>query len=105
MSRSTSPTTAITTGLAKFDTSTKSFQTYPIPTALNSDTAQQSMVMPKGVAIAGKVWTNMVNRQSVMRMDLATGAFELIDPFASVPPGSGVEHSPYGMIIKLELTE
>ncbi|HEX3972904.1 MAG TPA: carboxypeptidase regulatory-like domain-containing protein [Stellaceae bacterium] len=87
------------TGLAKFDTRTKTFQIYPIPVALNSDSAQQSMVMPKGVGIDGKVWTNMVNRQSVMRMDLATGAFELIDPFASTPPGSGVEHSPYGMVV------
>jgi virginiamycin B lyase len=87
------------TGLAKFDPNTKTVQTYPIPAALNSDTAQQSMVMPRGLAADGKVWTNMVNRQAVMRMDLATGAFELIDPFASVAPGQkGVEHSPYGMV-------
>ncbi len=88
------------TGLAKFDPETKTVQTFPIPAALNSDTAQQSMVMPKGLAADGKVWTNMVNRQAVMRMDLATGAFELIDPFASVAPGQkGVEHSPYGMVV------
>ncbi|HEY1505342.1 MAG TPA: carboxypeptidase regulatory-like domain-containing protein [Stellaceae bacterium] len=87
------------TGLARFDPATKAVQTFPIPAALNSDAAQQSMVMPKGVAADGKVWTNMVNRQSVMRMDLATGAFELIDPFASTPPGAGIEHSPYGMVV------
>jgi virginiamycin B lyase len=87
------------TGLAKFDTHSKTFQLYPIPAALNSDTAQQSMVMPKGVAADGRVWTNMVNRQSVMRMDIATGAFELIDPFAGTPPGKGIEHSPYGMVV------
>ena len=87
------------TGLAKFDPETKSVQTFPIPAALNSDAAQQSMVMPRGLTADGKVWTNMVNRQSVMRLDLATGAFELIDPFASTPPGAGVEHSPYGMVV------
>jgi virginiamycin B lyase len=90
------------TGLAKFDPRTKTFQTFPIPAALNSDSAQQSMVMPKGLAADGKVWTNMVNRQSVMRMDLATGAFELVDPFATAAPGQntkGVEHSPYGMVV------
>ena len=90
------------TGLAKFDPRTKTVQTFSIPAALNSDATQQSMVMPKGVGADGKVWTNMVNRQSVMRMDLATGAFELIDPFATTAPGqnkTGVEHSPYGMVV------
>jgi virginiamycin B lyase len=89
------------TGLAKFDPRTKTVETFPIPAALNTDTAQQSMVMPKGLAADGKVWTNMVNRQSVMRMDLATGAFELIDPFSAVASGQnkGVEHSPYGMVV------
>jgi virginiamycin B lyase len=87
------------TGLAKFDPKTKAVQTFPIPAALNSEAAQQSMVMPKGLAADGKVWTNMVNRQSVMRLDLATGAFELIDPFAGVAKQKGVEHSPYGMVV------
>ena len=90
------------TGLAKFDPRTKTVQTFPIPAALNSESAQQSMIMPKGVAADGKVWTNMVNRQSVMRMDLATGAFEMVDPFAATAPGqnrTGVEHSPYGMVV------
>ncbi|HEY3916282.1 MAG TPA: carboxypeptidase regulatory-like domain-containing protein [Stellaceae bacterium] len=83
-------------GLAKFDIATKTFRTFAIPAALNSDAAQQSMVMPRSLGVDGKVWTNMVNRQSVMRLDLATGAFELIDPFSASPPGP--EHSPYGMV-------
>jgi streptogramin lyase len=87
------------TGLAKFDTKTKAVQTFPIPAALNSDAAQQSMVMPRGLLTDGKVWTNMVNRQSVMRLDLATGSFELIDPFAGMAKQPGVEHSPYGMVV------
>ena len=87
------------TGLAKFDAKTKTVQSFPIPAALNSDAAQQSMVMPKGRAADDKVWTNMVNRQSVMRLDLATGAFELIDPFAGAAKQKGVEHSPYGMVV------
>jgi streptogramin lyase len=84
-------------GLARFDPATKTFQTFPLPAALNSDAAQQSMVMPRGDAVDGKVWTNMVNRQSVMRLDLASGAFELVDPFSAMPPGP--EHSPYGMVV------
>jgi streptogramin lyase len=88
-------------GLAKFDTASKTFRTFAIPSALNSDAAQQSMVMPRGDAADGKIWTNMVNRQSIMRLDIATGAFELIDPFSASPPvpgQTGPEHSPYGMV-------
>lgn len=85
------------TGLAQFDPATKTVRTFPIPAALNSDAAQQSMVMPRGISVDGKVWTNMVNRQSVMRLDLASGAFELIDPFSAAAPGH--EHSPYGMVV------
>jgi streptogramin lyase len=92
-------------GLAKFDTRSKTFQTFSIPAALNSDAAQQSMVMPRSDAVDGKVWTNMVNRQSIMRLDLATGAFELIDPFSAAKPlpgQTGPEHSPYGMVADAE---
>ena len=88
-------------GLAEFDTATKTFKTYAIPKPLDSEAAQQSMVMPRGLGADGKVWTNMVNRQSIMRFDLATGAFELIDPFSASPPlpgQTGPEHSPYGMV-------
>ena len=83
-------------GLAEFDLATKTFKTHAIPAALNSEAAQQSMVMPRGDAADGKVWTNMVNRQAIMRLDLASGAFELIDPFSAAKPGP--EHSPYGMV-------
>lgn len=89
-------------GLAEFDIATKTFKTFAIPTALNSDAAQQSMVMPRGDAVDGKVWTNMVNRQAIMRLDLKTGAFALIDPFSELPPPApgqtAPEHSPYGMV-------
>jgi len=84
-------------GVMKFDTHTKTFHHYPLPTELNSDTAQQSMVMPRQSHVDGKVWTNDVNSHSILRLDLATGAYERVDPFQGMPIGSNRQHSPYGM--------
>jgi virginiamycin B lyase len=82
-------------GLARFDVKTKSFQLFPIPPAMNNDTTQQSMVMPRQSQVDGKVWTNEVSRQSILRLDLATGAYESIEPFAAMP--NRTSHSPYGL--------
>ena len=53
------------------------------------------MVMPGSASVDGKVWTNDVARQSIMRLDLKTGSYERIDPFAFL--GKGHIHAPYGM--------
>jgi virginiamycin B lyase len=58
-------------------------------------TTQQSMVMPGHWKVDDKVWTNNVAQQSVMRLDLATGKYELIDPFKNLPKTP--PHGPYGM--------
>jgi virginiamycin B lyase len=83
------------TGLARFDMATKTFRIFPLPADLNDDAMQQSMVMPGAANADGKVWTNDVARQSIMRLDLKTGAYERIDPFAFL--GKGQTHAPYGM--------
>jgi virginiamycin B lyase len=83
-------------GLMKFDTHTKMFRHYPLPPELNDDTAQQSMVMPRESHVDGKVWTNDVNSHSILRLDLATGGYQVTDPFKDMPVGRN--HSPYGMI-------
>ena len=83
-------------GLMKFDTHTRTFRHYPLPPELNDDTAQQSMVMPRQSHVDGKVWTNDVNSHSILRLDLATGGYEVTDPFKDMPVGRN--HSPYGMI-------
>jgi virginiamycin B lyase len=83
------------TGLAKFDMRTKTFQIFPIPADLNNDTAQQSMVMPRSWQVDGEVWTNEVAKQSVLRLDLKTGKYQLIDPYKLLP--KGYQHGPYGM--------
>jgi streptogramin lyase len=82
-------------GLAKFDMQTKTFTIFPIEADLNNDATQQSMVMPRASSADGKVWSNEVAKQSIMRLDLKTGKYELIDPFKFLPKGR--QHAPYGM--------
>ncbi len=82
-------------GVAKFDMATKKFQLFPVQAALDNDATQQSMVMPRSWQVDGKVWSNEVAKQSIMRLDLKTGQYELIDPFKFLPKGH--QHSPYGM--------
>ena len=82
-------------GLARFDKKTETFKLFPVPPELATDDTQQSMVMPAFSNVDGKVWTNEVSRQSIMRVDAATGKYELIDPFANAPPGPA--HTPYGL--------
>ena len=82
-------------GVAKFDMKTRTFQVFPVQAELNNDATQQSMVMPWSSRIDGTVWSNEVAKQSIMRLDLNTGHYELIDPFKLLPKGH--QHSPYGM--------
>jgi virginiamycin B lyase len=87
-------------GLAKFDRKTQQFRLFPIPSPQNSDTMQQSMVMPRHSDVDGKVWTNDVNRHAILRLDLASGTFESIDPFNSI--AGEHTHAPYGMMTDAE---
>ena len=84
-------------GLARFDPRTNTFRMFPLPAELNTDTAQQSMVMPNHLDVDGKVWTNDVFAHSILRLDLATGRYESVDPFKDMPIGGNRQHSPYGM--------
>jgi virginiamycin B lyase len=84
-------------GLARFNPRTGTFRMFPLPPNLDNDTAQQSMVMPRFSDVDGKVWTNDVNSHSILRLDLATGAYESVDPFKDMPIGGNRQHSPYGM--------
>jgi len=87
-------------GLAKFDTRTQKFLIFPIPAEMNTDATQQSMVMPRQSHVDGKVWTNEVSKQSILRLDLATGKFESFEPFAGTPKSR--MHSPYGLAADAE---
>ena len=83
------------TGLVKFDVKTSTFKVFRLPADLNNDEAQQSMVMPRQSHVDGKVWTTEIGRQVILRLDVASGKYDLIDPFKNMPDGS--KHSPYGL--------
>jgi streptogramin lyase len=87
-------------GLMKFDAKTKTFRHFPIPAAMNNDTTQQSLLMPRHWNVDGKVWTNDVARQGILRLDVASGTYEFFDPFRLVPKVGN--HSPYGMAADAE---
>ena len=83
-------------GLAKFDVKTETFQLFPVQKELNNDSTQESLLTPSHWRVDGKVWTNDVRKQSILRLDVASGKYELINPFALTPKGR--QHSPYGMV-------
>jgi streptogramin lyase len=86
--------TMFQSGLMKFEVATQTFRHFPVPAELDSDAMQQSLLMPWRSQVDGKVWTNDVNRGVILRLDLASGHYELIDPFAG---RKGRQHSPYGL--------
>jgi streptogramin lyase len=82
-------------GLTRFDPRTKEFRHFPIPPEQMTDGTQQSLMMPWHAKVDGKVWTNDVSTHEILRLDLATGAYERVNPFKTMPKGR--QHSPYGM--------
>jgi streptogramin lyase len=82
-------------GLAKFDVKTKTFQLFPVQPEMNNGATQESLLMPQKWQVDGKVWTNDVSRQGILRLDVASGKYEFFDPFKYLPKGRA--HSPYGM--------
>ena len=82
-------------GLAKFDVKTETFKLFPVQPEMNNDATQQSLLMPLQSHVDGKVWTNDVSRQGILRLDVASGKYEFFDPFKYLPKGR--THSPYGM--------
>jgi streptogramin lyase len=85
------------TGLVRFNVKDNTFKVFPLPAALNNPEAQQSMVQPRQAHVDGKVWATEIGRQVILRLDLANGKYEMIDPFKYMPEGTN--HSPYGLAV------
>jgi virginiamycin B lyase len=81
------------TGIAKFDPKQGKFELMPLPAEINSEVAQQSMVMPTNSAADGKVWTNNAGARTLLRLDLASGKWEVFEPFK----GINGSHQTYGI--------
>src|SRR5215472_5558316 len=82
-------------GLTRFDPRSHEFRHFPIPPEQMTDGTQQSLMMPGRAKVDGKVWTNDVSTHEILRLDLATGGYERVNPFKNMPKGR--QHSPYGM--------
>jgi len=68
-------------GIARFDKKSQTFKAFPLPAEMQADHTQESMVMPVSSHVDGKVWTNNQNTHNILRMDVATGKFEVFGPF------------------------
>jgi streptogramin lyase len=68
-------------GVAKFDRKTETFQTWSLPPELNGPHVQVNQVSPERSYIDGKVWLQDAGTYNVMRLDIATGKFELFEPY------------------------
>lgn len=88
--------------IAKFDRKTQKFQVWRLPPGLDSDLAQQAMVMPRSKEVDGKVWLNNIGIRGLHRLDLVSGKFETFEPYRDIPkdsPLAGRRHSVYGVSV------
>jgi virginiamycin B lyase len=68
-------------GIAKFDRKTEKFRTWSLPAELNGDHVQINQVSPEHSHVDGKVWLQDAGTYTVMRLDLASGKFEVFSPY------------------------
>ena len=68
-------------GIAKFDKKTEKFQTWSLPPELNGDHVQINQVSPDRHHIDGKVWLQDAGTYTVLRLDVASGKFEVFEPY------------------------
>ena len=68
-------------GVAKFDRTTETFQTWSLPPELNGDHVQINQVSPNHHKVDGKVWLQDAGTYTVLRLDTTSGTFEVFEPF------------------------
>jgi virginiamycin B lyase len=68
-------------GVAKFDRKTEAFQTWSLPPELNGDHVQINQVSADHHKVDGKVWLQDAGTYTVLRLDPASGQFEVFEPF------------------------
>ena len=72
--------------VARFDPKTATFRIYPVPPELNKDFTQTTEVDPSHDNVDGKVWIEDSGTYSIYRMDVATGKYEVFQPFPVPSP-------------------
>ena len=68
-------------GIAKFDRKTETFQTWSLPEALNGPHVQINQVSPERSGVDGKVWLQDAGTYTVLRLDVASGKFDVFEPY------------------------
>ncbi|MEP7309219.1 MAG: carboxypeptidase regulatory-like domain-containing protein [Acidobacteriota bacterium] len=68
-------------GVAKFDRKTERFETWSLPPELNGDHVQINQVSADHHKVDGKVWLQDAGTYTVLRLDPATGKFDVYEPF------------------------
>ncbi|MBI3400363.1 MAG: amidohydrolase family protein [Acidobacteria bacterium] len=68
-------------GIAKFDRKTETFQTWSLPPELNGPHVQINQVGPSRSYVDGKVWLQDAGTYTVLRLDIASGKFEVFEPY------------------------
>jgi virginiamycin B lyase len=68
-------------GIAKFDKKTEKFQVWSLPPDLNKDYVQINQVSPDRHHVDGKVWLQDAGTYNVLRLDEASGTFEVFEPY------------------------
>ena len=81
--------------VAKFDPNTEQFQYFNLPPERQRDNSQLNMVTPDKVHVDGKLWVNDAGPSTLLRLDVATGKFEEVDPLSMLPGGRKGPYSIY----------
>ena len=68
-------------GIAKFERRTETFKTWSLPEALNGPHVQINQVSPDRAHVDGKVWLQDAGTYTVLRLNVATGTFEVFEPY------------------------
>jgi virginiamycin B lyase len=68
-------------GVARFDRKSEKFQTWSLPAALNGDHVQINQVGPQYSHVDAKVWAQDAGTYTVLRLDIASGKWEVFEPF------------------------
>jgi streptogramin lyase len=68
-------------GVGRFDRKTESFQTWSLPPELNGDHVQINQISADHHKVDGKVWLQDAGTYTVLRLDPASGKFEVFEPF------------------------
>jgi len=73
-------------GIARFDRATETFKTWSLPQELNGPHVQINQVSPDRSHLDSKVWLQDAGTYTVLRLDVATGKFEVFEPYAIPRP-------------------